>query len=148
MRSWQYSDLDVDRANRFTITSVDSRLTGDNTVTNGALFKFIQRALNVVGAPLRIVASGNPSLATGGSGDLLAGFIGAFLAGGLDPLDAAALGAQVLGRSAELASTEKTARATRPGDVATAAVDYWKLLADLPAPEPPILAELAAPRLV
>ena len=58
MRSWQYSDLDVDRANRFTITSVDSRLTGDNTVTNGALFKFIQRALNVVGAPLRIVARG------------------------------------------------------------------------------------------
>ncbi|MFC1640362.1 NAD(P)H-hydrate dehydratase [Gemmatimonadota bacterium] len=112
------------------------------------LLKGVPTVLAQEGCPLRVVASGNPSLATGGSGDLLAGFIGAFLAGGLDPLDAAALGAQVLGRAAELASAEKTARATRPGDVATAAQAYWRLLADLPAPEPPILAELAAPRLV
>jgi len=32
--------------------------------------------------PIHVVASGNPGLATGGSGDLLAGFIGAFLARG------------------------------------------------------------------
>src|SRR2546430_5314764 len=31
---------------------------------------------------IHVVASGNPGLATGGSGDLLAGFIGAFLARG------------------------------------------------------------------
>ena len=70
------------------------------------------------------------------------------MARGLELLDAAALGAQVLGRSAELASAHKTARATRPGDVAAAAQGLWRVLADLPAPEPPILAELDAPRLV
>jgi NAD(P)H-hydrate epimerase len=94
------------------------------------------------------VASGNPALATGGSGDLLSGFIGAFLARGLEPMDAAALGAHALGRSAELASSHKTARATRPSDVAEAAQDLWRLLADLPGPTPPILVELEAPRLV
>ncbi len=112
------------------------------------LLKGVPTVIAQEGSPLRVVASGNPALATGGSGDLLAGFIGAFLAQGLDPLDAAALGAQVLGRSAELASEEKTARATRPGDVAEAAQKYWRVLSDLPAPTPPILVELGAPRLV
>jgi NAD(P)H-hydrate epimerase len=112
------------------------------------LLKGVPTVISQEGSPSRIVASGNPALATGGSGDLLAGFIGAFLAQGLEPLDAAALGAQVLGRSAELASAAKTARATRPGDVAEAAQEYWRILANLPAPAPPILVQLDAPRLV
>jgi len=112
------------------------------------LLKGVPTVIAQEGSPSRIVASGNPALATGGSGDLLAGFIGAFLAQGLKPLDAAALGAQVLGRSAEIASAAKTARATRPGDVAEAAQEYWRILANLPAPAPPILIELDAPRLV
>ena len=112
------------------------------------LLKGVPTILAQQGSPLRVVASGNPSLATGGSGDLLSGFIAAFLAQGLEPLDAAALGAQVLGRSAELASAGKTARATRPGDIAAAAEDLWRLLADLPAPQPPILVELDPPALV
>jgi len=138
------------KADRFAAaaTAATAAAPADVASATVVLLKGVPTVLAQAGAPLRIVASGNPSLATGGSGDLLAGFIGAFLAGGLHPLDAAALGAQALGRSAELASAEKTARATRPGDVATAAEDYWELLADLPAPEPPILAELAAPRLV
>jgi len=112
------------------------------------LLKGVPTVVAQDGSPLRVVASGNPALATGGSGDLLSGFIGAFMARGLNPMDAAALGAQVLGRSAELASAKKTARATRPGDVADAAEDLWMLLADLPAPQPPVLVELDAPRLV
>ena len=112
------------------------------------LLKGVPTVIAREGYPLHVVAAGNPALATGGSGDLLAGFIGAFLARGMDPLDAAALGAQVLGRCAELASGGKTARATRPGDVADAAVSLWKALADLPAPRPPVLVELDAPRLI
>jgi NAD(P)H-hydrate epimerase len=112
------------------------------------LLKGIPTVIAQEGSPSRVAASGNPSLATGGSGDLLAGFIAAFLARGLEPMDAAALGAHALGRSAELASEKHTARATRPGDVADAAQQLWRVLANLPAPEPPVLLELEAPRLV
>ena len=44
-----------------------------------------------------------PSLATAGSGDVLAGAIGAFLAAGLDPLDAAGCGVAVHGAAGLLA---------------------------------------------
>lgn len=60
----------------------------------------------VVAAPdgdVRFVTSGGPRLATAGTGDVLAGVIGAFLACGLDGLDAASLGAHVHGAAAALA---------------------------------------------
>jgi len=139
------------KADRFAAATHAANAAGAShsaAIASVVLLKGVPTVIAQEGAPLRVVASGNPALATGGSGDLLAGFIGAFLARGLETLDAAALGAQVLGRSAELASAEKTARATRPGDVARAAESLWKLLADLPAPEPPVLVELDAPRLV
>ncbi|MGH9224597.1 MAG: NAD(P)H-hydrate dehydratase [Acidimicrobiales bacterium] len=47
---------------------------------------------------------GDARLATAGSGDVLSGTIGAFLAQGLDPLRAAALGAYVNGAAAQLGS--------------------------------------------
>jgi len=47
-----------------------------------------------------IAASGSSRLATAGTGDVLSGVIGAFLAQGLEPLLAAALGAHVHGRAA------------------------------------------------
>ncbi|MHB1923664.1 MAG: NAD(P)H-hydrate dehydratase [Acidimicrobiales bacterium] len=47
-----------------------------------------------------LAASGSSRLATAGTGDVLSGVIGAFLAQGLDPLPAAALGAHVHGRAA------------------------------------------------
>lgn len=46
--------------------------------------------------------TGNPGMAVGGSGDLLAGIITAFLGQGMDPLDAAACGAWVHGRAGDL----------------------------------------------
>ncbi len=59
----------------------------------------------VIAAPngdVRLVDSGDERLATAGTGDVLSGVIGAALASGLDPLDAAALGAQVHGMAALL----------------------------------------------
>jgi len=47
-----------------------------------------------------LAAAGGPALATAGSGDVLSGIIGAFLARGLAPLEAAALAAHVHGRAA------------------------------------------------
>lgn len=101
------------------------------------------------GAPVTI-AAGNPGLATGGSGDTLSGFIAAFLGQGLDAPDAAALGAQVLGRTADLAARRSTARAVRPMDVVAAAADLWRVwdLARLAPPllRPPVLHELERPQ--
>ncbi len=59
----------------------------------------------VVAAPdgrVRINSSGNDGLASGGSGDVLTGMIGALLAQGLNPFTAAALAAWLHGRAAEL----------------------------------------------
>ena len=50
--------------------------------------------------------TGGPALATGGTGDVLTGVIAALLARGLDPGDAAALGAYVHGLAGDLASAE------------------------------------------
>jgi NAD(P)H-hydrate epimerase len=55
------------------------------------------------GAPLWCNATGTPGMATGGQGDVLAGVLGALLAGGLPPVTAAALAAWRCGRAAELA---------------------------------------------
>jgi len=102
-------------------------------------------------APLT-VAAGNPGLATGGSGDVLSGLIGTALAQRLLPEAAAALGAQALGRAADLAARRTSARTLRPMDVVAALPDLWReweLLRLAPAlPRPPILFELAAPRTV
>ncbi len=49
---------------------------------------------------VRVVTAGDARLATAGTGDVLAGIIGALLARGVAPLDAAALGAHVHGRAA------------------------------------------------
>jgi NAD(P)H-hydrate epimerase len=53
-----------------------------------------------------VSTSGSPRLATAGTGDVLSGVIGAFLARGLDPVEAAAFGAHAHGRAAGLGSSE------------------------------------------
>jgi ADP-dependent NAD(P)H-hydrate dehydratase / NAD(P)H-hydrate epimerase len=63
----------------------------------------------IVAAPdgrVLIANSGSPRLATAGTGDVLSGVIGAFLARGLPILEAAALGAHVHGRAASLGPAE------------------------------------------
>ncbi len=95
------------------------------------------------------VGAGNPGLATGGSGDVLSGIIGAALARGMEPDQAAALGAQVLGRAADAAARRTTARALRPLDVIGAFPELWRTWS-LPAPaaRPPVLLDLPAPATV
>jgi NAD(P)H-hydrate epimerase len=56
---------------------------------------------------LAINSSGNPLLAAGGSGDVLAGLIGSLLAQGTMPWQAAALGVYVHGGAADLVHREK-----------------------------------------
>jgi ADP-dependent NAD(P)H-hydrate dehydratase / NAD(P)H-hydrate epimerase len=51
----------------------------------------------------RVNPTGNPALATAGTGDVLSGIIGGFLARGARPFEAAAAGAFVHGRAADVA---------------------------------------------
>ncbi|HYH93989.1 MAG TPA: NAD(P)H-hydrate dehydratase [Candidatus Saccharimonadales bacterium] len=66
----------------------------------------LKGARTVIGAPdgsVSIAPFENPALATGGTGDVLAGAIGSFLAQGLDPYAAARLGVYLHGASGEVA---------------------------------------------
>ena len=60
---------------------------------------------------------GNPGLAKGGSGDVLAGMISSFAAQGLDPFDAATLGVYVHGAAADLCAREYGMISMIPSDL-------------------------------
>jgi len=109
------------------------------------LLKGVPTVIADLRGPAQVVASGNPGLATGGSGDLLAGFIGAFLARGTAPAEAAALGAHALGRAAEQGARQWTARSLRPADVLAALPEVWRAWREVLPARPPVLAELEAP---
>jgi NAD(P)H-hydrate epimerase len=112
------------------------------------LLKGVPTVIADLRGPEQVVASGNPGLATGGSGDLLAGFIGAFLARGTAPAEAAALGAHALGRAAEQGARQWTARSLRPADVLAALPEVWRAWQNSKAHRPPILVDLDAPDLL
>ncbi|MDQ3136982.1 MAG: hypothetical protein M3Q93_05280, partial [Gemmatimonadota bacterium] len=98
------------------------------------------------------VAAGNPGLATGGSGDVLSGLVATAVAQRMPPGRAAALGAHILGRAADLAARRTAARTLRPMDVVAALPDLWRqweLLRLAPRlPRPPVLLELEPPQTV
>jgi hydroxyethylthiazole kinase-like uncharacterized protein yjeF len=82
---------------------------------------------------VRVTTVGPPWLATAGAGDVLGGLIGALLATGLDPFDAASVGSWVHGAAAALARPDGPITA---GEVARAIPDVCaRLLRD----EPPAL---------
>jgi NAD(P)H-hydrate epimerase len=75
----------------------------------GGAIVLLKGSVTVVAAPdgrALLVNAGSSRLASAGTGDVLSGTIGAFLARGLPPLDAAALAAHVHGRAASLGPAE------------------------------------------
>jgi NAD(P)H-hydrate epimerase len=56
---------------------------------------------------LKLNYTGNPGMTVGGTGDILSGIVGAFLAQGVDPFRAAVAGAWVCGRAGDLCLKEK-----------------------------------------
>ncbi len=65
--------------------------------------------------------TGNPGMATGGSGDVLAGMILSLLGQGVAPLEAAALGAYLHGAAGDLCAAEIGERGLLPSDMILAA---------------------------
>ena len=116
-----------------------ARLTGEPTPTKhyerlrsatafAAKHKFVlllkgHRTIVTDGDRYYVNPTGNPGMATGGSGDVLTGVIAALLGQKLSAFDAAALGARIHGRAGDLA-------AENVGQVSLTASDLLKYLPD------------------
>jgi NAD(P)H-hydrate epimerase len=61
--------------------------------------------------------TGNPGMATGGSGDVLTGIISAFIAQGMEPVEAAVVGVYIHGRAGDLAAAEKGVQSLVASDI-------------------------------
>jgi NAD(P)H-hydrate epimerase len=80
----------------------------------------LKGAQTVVAGPdgrLSLNSTGNPALASGGTGDVLTGLIGGFLAQGLTPWDAARLGVYLHGLSADYLAEHVGPRGMAAGDL-------------------------------
>jgi hydroxyethylthiazole kinase-like uncharacterized protein yjeF len=75
--------------------------------------------------PPAVIYAGNAGLATGGTGDVLAGLCGALLAGGLPPPAAARVGAHVHGRAGDLVARRLGQRGLLAGDLGEAIGAVW-----------------------
>jgi NAD(P)H-hydrate epimerase len=72
-----------------------------------------------------LVATGNAGMATGGTGDVLAGLCGALLAGGCPSADAARVAAWVHGAAGDLAAARFGQRGLVAGDLGEAIGQVW-----------------------
>lgn len=72
--------------------------------------------------------TGNAGMATGGTGDVLSGMVGALLAQGLSPWDAARTGVFVHGLAGDLAVESTTARGLMASDLVDALPAAWRYL--------------------
>jgi ADP-dependent NAD(P)H-hydrate dehydratase / NAD(P)H-hydrate epimerase len=77
------------------------------------------------GGACAVVPTGNPGLATGGTGDVLCGIIGGLLAQGLPAYDAARAGAYLHGLAGDLAATRLGQRGLDAGDLPEALAQIW-----------------------
>lgn len=69
------------------------------------------------GKPVQINTTGNPGMATGGAGDVLAGLLGGLLAQGYHPYDASRAAVYVHGRAGDLAAWRKCQVSLIAGDL-------------------------------
>jgi len=72
--------------------------------------------------------TGNEGMATGGTGDVLAGLVGGLIAQGAEPINAAILGTYAHGLAGDLAAAAKTPRGMIASDVIAAIPDAWRAI--------------------
>ncbi|HTS16204.1 MAG TPA: NAD(P)H-hydrate dehydratase [Verrucomicrobiae bacterium] len=100
------------QANRWEVARDFAKEYGTTTVLKGAGTLIAERT-----GPMWVNLTGNPGMAKGGMGDALTGVIGAFLAQGLSPADAARAGVFVHGLAGDLAVAEIGERAMVTSDL-------------------------------
>lgn len=105
---------------RIAIAAEQARAWGCAVLLKGA-----RTVVAAPGAPPAVVPAGNPGLATGGTGDVLAGLTGALLGSGLPPFDAARAAAFVHALAGDLAAARLGQRGLLAGDVADALGAVW-----------------------
>jgi NAD(P)H-hydrate epimerase len=84
------------------------------------------------GGNVLVNPTGNAGLATGGSGDVLSGVIGTFLAQRIEPWWAAGCGVFLHGWSADRLAARSGLRAIRPLEVVAALGEAWSALEKIP----------------
>ncbi len=87
------------QSDRLGLAARAAALTGATVMLKGA-----GTVIALEGSVLQVNMTGNPGMATGGTGDVLAGIVVALLAQGFDPYDAARTAAYVHGRAGDLAA--------------------------------------------
>lgn len=78
------------------------------------------------GQPTWINLNGNPGMACGGSGDVLAGLLAGLLAQKIDPLAAACAAVWLHGTAGDISALRKTQAAMTAGDIAAALPDAFR----------------------
>ena len=77
------------------------------------------------GGQVRVNPTGNPGMATGGTGDVLSGMVGAFLAQGLTPFDAASVGVLAHGLAGDAAARRWGRLGIIASDLTAALGEVW-----------------------
>jgi NAD(P)H-hydrate epimerase len=116
-------------ATRLTGLTIDEIQASRESVARGMAKRFLavtvlkgHRTIVTDGSRICVNRTGNPGMATGGSGDVLAGMIGALIGQKIAPYDAACLAVRLHGKAGDLAAREV-------GEVSLMATD---ILAALP----------------
>lgn len=112
------ADLEIDP---WTAATAAAEASGTTVVLKG-----VPTVVARKGSAPFTVAAGTPSLATGGSGDILSGLIGTFLAQHHLPEEAAGLGALALGHAADWGGGISIVRILRPMDIIIALGGVWE----------------------
>lgn len=111
----RWLDAPVEAVQQDRMAALDAlvRMSGAIVVLKGAG--------TLIGAPdgrIAVCAAGSPALATAGTGDVLAGVIGALLARGIAPFEAACAAVQLHGRAGEVGAARFTEHGMTASDLA------------------------------
>lgn len=106
------TDTATVQANRLEVAKTAARRFGATVVLKGA-----RTVVATAEGKLWVNPTGNPGMATGGSGDVLTGVIAALLAQGLDAETGAAAGVYIHGLAGDIATEESSQAGITAGDI-------------------------------
>ncbi len=112
-----------------TVQSQRAKLAADFAAAHGVIVLLKGQGTVITdGDRVAINRTGNPGMATGGSGDVLTGLIAALLAQGMQPFEAAQLGAHLHGLAGDLAAAELSQPGLIASDLPQRLAAAWKRL--------------------